>query len=344
MLSFFKKKKEKNSRLVKIATAKKIFEDGYNLFLKDKKYREEVYFSMIDLFCLTNGKYLDEKHQEIIKAKPFEKKSDLQGVVGTVTESNFDEYNKVLNRDGYVVLDQKIPENLIESLRRFAFEKECTFAPDYNERKLFDPNNIESEIYKYEIKDLLNDPNVQALIMDPILINIARNYLGCEPIFDFPFMWASPAFLDAPTSRAAQLYHFDLDRIKWLKIFIYINDVDENNGPHYYVRMSHISGNKPQELLDRGYERISDEEIERNYPKDDIIQLTGKAGSVIAGDTKCWHKGGFVRDGYRLVLQFEYTASLFGAPIHDHFVQHPTPEFKKFCKENPHYTSTIRFE
>ena len=40
-------------------------------------------------------------------------------------------------------------------------------------------------------------------------------------------------------SEAAQMFHFDLDRIKWLKFFIYLTDVKINSGPHVYVSGTH---------------------------------------------------------------------------------------------------------
>ena len=64
------------------------------------------------------------------------------------------------------------------------------------------------------------------------------------------------------------MFHFDLDRICWLKVFIYLTDTDEDSGPHEYVETSHQVGAKPQELLNEGYSRISEEKIKKHYKKD----------------------------------------------------------------------------
>ena len=40
---------------------------------------------------------------------------------------------------------------------------------------------------------------------------------------------------DKVDEHAAQMFHFDMDRPKWLKFFIYINDVNEKNGPHFFI-------------------------------------------------------------------------------------------------------------
>lgn len=345
MKRLFKNINEKRLRLKKIRKSMKVFKNGYKSFLNGEGYNQEVYYSIIDLFCLTNGRFLDKFHDKTISKKQvFEPKGHLMGVSGYVSVEKFKKYNNVLNQNGYVLFEEKIPMELIEKLKQFAFEKECVFAPKYDKKVKFDLNKIDSEIYKYNVSDLMNNYEVQTLIADPVLINFARNYLGCEPIFDFPFMWASPNFSNEASNEAAQMYHFDLDRIKWLKIFIYINDVDSENGPHYYIKGSHLSGNKPQHLLDRGYVRIKDEELESYYSSDDIVEIKGKAGAFFAGDTKCWHKGSVVKKGYRLVLQLQYTSSLFGAPVQNLSVKTYTPEFKNFCEENPYYATAIKFE
>jgi hypothetical protein len=191
----------------------------------------------------------------------------------------------------------------------------------------------------------MKNKDIQDLIMDPVLMNVARNYLQCEPIFDFPAMWWSTAFQKEASHEAAQLYHFDMDRIKWLKIFIYINDVDINNGPHSYIKGSHIVGAKPDSILKRGYARIEDRELAPFYKKDDFITLTGKQGEIFAGDTKCWHKGNPLVDGHRLVLEFEYTSSLFGV---NNLIEIKTSsvsdDFSQFVKKNPVYCQNIRLQ
>ena len=64
------------------------------------------------------------------------------------------------------------------------------------------------------------------------------------------------------SSEAAQLFHFDMDRIRFLKVFIYLTDVGTENGPHVYVRGSHRS-KPPAFFRDR---RFSDAEVKRAFP------------------------------------------------------------------------------
>ena len=62
---------------------------------------------------------------------------------------------------------------------------------------------------------------------------------------------------DKPGNKA-QLYHFDLDRPKWLKFFIYLNDVENlDHGPHSYIKNTHKVFAKPYKILIKRYQRIS---------------------------------------------------------------------------------------
>lgn len=320
------------------------FNEGYNTFLKTGKTPEETYMTFINLYCATDGKFNDQINQDIIAKNPPKKiTTPISGVIGTLNQTDFKKTNDILNKDGYAYFDKKLPKETIDKLREFALKTSTRTAPKYDTKVNYDPGNPISEIYRFDILDLINNKDIQDLIMDPALINVARNYLGCEPIFDFPAMWWSTAFLKEASSEAAQLYHFDLDRIKWLKIFIYLNEVNSDNGPHCYIRGSHQSGAKPKSLLERGYARIPDADLLKYYPAHDFITVEAQAGTIFAGDTKCWHKGTPLKKGDRLVLEFEYTGSMFGSNYPKLTVNNTTPQFKEFCRNNKIYASNFQF-
>lgn len=167
--------------------------------------------------------------------------------------------------------------------------------------------------YEFQEQDLINDSVVQTLIADMSFIAVAQAYLRCQPIIDVISMWWHTAFLERPDKDAAQFWHFDMDRIKWLKFFIYLTDVGPENGPHSFVSGSHRRGAIPDDLLSKGYARLTDEEVKRAYPEDRIIEFCGPRGTVIVEDTRGLHKGKHVERGDRLVLQIQFSNSLFGA-------------------------------
>jgi hypothetical protein len=66
-------------------------------------------------------------------------------------------------------------------------------------------------------------------------------------------------------------------------------------------------------MLRRGYVRLSDEEVLTHYGADRQIEFTAPRGTLIVEDTRGLHKGKAVRDRARLILQLQFSNSLFGA-------------------------------
>lgn len=317
----------------------------YNAFVKTGQTSHDSYMLLINLYCSTNGRFNENIHQRIKKTNPPVKiPEELAGAPGTLSKRNFKKINEELNHNGYIKFEKKLNKDLLSRLYNFALQTGAKIPQNYDEKVIYDPSNLKSEIYRLDNSDLVNNKDIQNLMMDPVLINVARNYLECEPIFDFPAMWWSTNFNKEASSAAAQLYHFDMDRIKWLKIFFYINDVTEENGPHCYIQATHKPGTKPPEILKRGYTRISDEDLKPYYKPDDFKVLCAEAGTIFAGDTKCWHKGAPLKSGHRLVLELEYTASLFGANIKKMIIENPSLAFRDFYNNNKVYVSNLELK
>ncbi|HYE24728.1 MAG TPA: hypothetical protein VEG32_05965, partial [Clostridia bacterium] len=120
-------------------------------------------------------------------------------------------------------------------------------------------------------------------------------------------------------SDTAQLYHHDMHRLGFVKVFVYLTDVDEGSGPHTLVQKTHR--NRPDHLWEDG--RHSDEAIAKAGLAGDEVRILGKAGTVFLVDTSCLHKGSHPETKARLIAQVQYCNSLFGKPIanSDHKVE-----------------------
>jgi hypothetical protein len=149
---------------------------------------------------------------------------------------------------------------------------------------------------------------------DPLLLSIVQAYMGVPPIFNTPVAFLN-SFATAKNDRAlsdtAQLYHHDMHRLGFVKVFVYLTDVGPGSGPHTLVRGTHRS--RPDNLWADG--RHSDEAIAKAGLAKDEIRITGKAGTVFLVDTSCLHKGAHPETESRLMAQVQYTNSLFGKPI-----------------------------
>src|SRR5690606_18355916 len=91
-----------------------------------------------------------------------------------------------------------------------------------------------------------------------------------------------------------------------VKIFFYLTEVDDAAGPHVFVRGSHRS---PQ--LETGKAQ-SDSEIEATFGADNLVRITGPAGSWFLEDVYGFHKGLLPVSKPRLLVSAQY--NLYPSP------------------------------
>lgn len=279
---------------------------------------ERSYQGMVRLFCRTAGRTNDLISRGVSALRPPEPLARHDGVLGTLTDEKRRSIADALERDGYYVFDQRLPEAVCDRLLHLG-QRTPAVAQGAGENGdatlVIDRAAPRAVRYELSAEDLLVDPDVQALMADWSLLTVAQDYLRAAPIYDIVTMWWHTAFKDAPDARAAQLYHFDMDRPRWLKFFFYLTDVGPDNGPHCFIRGSHRTGGIAKELLSRGYARLDDDDVARHYAPEDHIRFTGKRGTIIAEDTRGLHKGQHVVRGDRLIFQLELTNTLFGGKL-----------------------------
>jgi ectoine hydroxylase-related dioxygenase (phytanoyl-CoA dioxygenase family) len=182
---------------------------------------------------------------------------------------------------------------------------------------------------------LLACPAVAKLAFDPNLVAVAQKFLGAPPVHTQTNCWWSKHHSDdlEHVKAAAQQFHQDRDYIRFLKVFIYLTDVDEASGPHEFIAGSNADYAQVSKNRLRSSKRLSDRYLESVYPKDRFRQFTATRGSIILEDTSGFHKGNPVVSGHRLMLQLEYVSSLFGAPghyLHAGALEHVPPPFRDF--------------
>jgi hypothetical protein len=278
---------------------------------------EKSSLSLINLYCFTNGysnSFLAWAVKIFHHVYYFPSST---GVLGELSNSQIDAITKLIRKNGYYIFDSLLPSDICQRLTSLALTHECTVRDSLDPNiklSVYNSDNPIATTYWLKEEDLINNPDIQNLMTDMSILSIAQAYLETPPVLDIVTMWWSTPISKTACSESAQLYHFDMDRIKWLKFFIYLTDVNTDNGPHCYIKSSHLYGNKPKSLLNRGYARISDEDIAEFYHQNDFVEVVGAKGSIIAGDTSCFHKGKPLLRGERLILELEFSNSLFGAP------------------------------
>ena len=284
------------------------------------------YQAFIRLFCRSGGVSNDLMTRVIRIAGKRAPLPEPAGQFGVSGGRDAERIADVIRRNGYFVFDQALPAEVCDRLLDFALSNPAAVRSMAGEQRA--ENSVRRAVYErgkplavrydFETADVLAQPEVQALLADPAILSVAQSYLGSTPIADVVSMWWHTAYSDQPDEEAAQFFHFDMDRIKWLKFFIYLTDVGPDNGPHSFVRGSHRTGGIPSALLSRGYMRLTDEDVAQHYSGGDVVQFLAPRGTVLAEDTRGLHKGLAVRRGDRLMLQIQFSNSLFGgyyAPI-----------------------------
>ncbi len=159
--------------------------------------------------------------------------------------------------------------------------------------------NLRSGMYRRS--DLAIKDPIMKIANDPRLLEIAQAYLGVKPVLSNVLVWWS--FPNNSNAVGPQNFHRDVDDFKFLKLFVYLTDVDEQSGPHIFVKGSH----KDERNELRELRRYSDDEIANAYPESSIETIVGPAGEAFFSDSFSFHKGLPAVSRERLLLQFQWS-------------------------------------
>lgn len=296
---------------------------GILKFLRQGEADSAAWRSMLNLHCHTNGFSTDvitgvmrRLRPPVLPIKPF------KSVLGDFNATTINAIAENIQLNGFYVFDSMIPASLCDEFAEASKTIEARTSRNPEDRRppaRFDPANPVGYVYDLPEAQVWQLPAAQKLIADPIFINIAQAYCKTLPVIKDINVWWSVCMDGKADSHSAQLFHFDFDAIPiWLKFFVYMTDVTTETGPHVYVKGSHRTRQpKARELLSRGYTRISDADIAHVYGVENVVELCGKKGTVIAVDTLGFHKGKALTEGCRLVAQLEVSTPLFGKSVSD---------------------------
>lgn len=288
------------------------FYKGYKEYALTGKTPHPAYVAMRNLFVATNGGFSRLMSEIIQKSVPPSVSNECQTLFGDC----LDKAIAGIKDKGCWVFQHKVSECVVENILNFALKAEAQGRPTKTSPAVNsvykDMRTNGNGLFQFSEEKLIQNEDIWKLACDQNIIDLARAYLGCEPILDMVTMWWSfpTANTEDEKNVTAQLYHFDNDRLSFLKIFIYLTDVDDFNGPHSFVEGSH-KGFSSRHFCRDG--RFSDEEVRLAYPREELV-IKGGRGTIFAVDTKGLHKGVPLINGERLVFQLEFANSLFGAP------------------------------
>lgn len=215
---------------------------------------------------------------------------------------------EVLNRDGFYVFDHVVDSTITDAIRKFAESAPCVARGANTPAAPYPRTNPAVGRYDFDEQTALQCPEVQEFATDPVMALISQKYLGQPVVMDEVAFWWTTNKRAEDANVNAQLFHQDRDRLSFLKFFIYLTDVEPDTGPHMYIKGSHR--HLPRKL--RGDGRKTDEAVRSAGLWNNVAEICGPAGSIMAVDTIGLHKGKTPISGDRLALESEYSTSLFG--------------------------------
>jgi len=265
-------------------------------------------------FNMRQAMSLDPRLGKLMSKIAFNSDNALAWKVADPAASNFVDSAEVepavagIRRDGFYVFKQVAPKHLVDSIMAHAAVVPCEARGAGTPLAPYPRENPAVGRYDVHEEQALSCPEVQDFATDPAMALIAQKYLGQPVIMDEVAFWWTTNKRAEDADLNAQLFHQDRDRLSFLKFFMYLTDVGTHTGPHVYVRGSHRK--IPWSLRADG--RINDSAVIAAGLGQEITELHGPAGTIMAVDTIGLHKGKTPETSDRLALENEFSTSLFG--------------------------------
>lgn len=165
------------------------------------------------------------------------------------------------------------------------------------------------------IQDIVETPHALAFATHPRVLNLVQHYLGGPPtILDLCAWWTTPSETD---DYGAHIFHRDKDDFRACKMFMYLTDVETEDGPHIFARYTHdpeftksyleqngLSPDLMKPLFEGNGRHVADA-----IPKlfgNHIFEVTGKAGTSFLEGTYGFHRGKTAKRHRRGLYQVMY--------------------------------------
>ena len=133
--------------------------------------------------------------------------------------------------------------------------------------------------------------------LDRRMLAMAASYLGTVPVITEADYFCS--FAVTPPFTKSQLWHCDDDARDVLKIFVYCDDVEAEDGPFELIRPTLSRPARDAvgyRYAGRRY-RVSDEAMARQVPPGQITTIMGPKRTAFVVDTvQCFHRGSRIID------------------------------------------------
>jgi hypothetical protein len=148
---------------------------------------------------------------------------------------------------------------------------------------------------------------IQQKFDNDLINNICKEYFQEEPSNLFKELFWCHEYRSDRGIETNGFVHFDKIG-PTLKFFLYVNDVEEENGPFHYMPDTRKLGCELREnnlkKFKNQYNLIDNKINSEVCDIKDMVSITGKSGTMFVFDSDMFHCGGNVKEGYeRKVLR-----------------------------------------
>jgi hypothetical protein len=188
-----------------------------------------------------------------------------------------------------------------------------------------DTKSIEGKIYLVDIPAGEGNPifalSSAKLALHSSLLSVVNAYIGIYSKVRYLTFWLN---LHKPDQKemASQFWHRDHEDRRILKLFLYLEDVNEGSGPFSYVPGMHRGKLRHIDPIDstgktNGTIRANDEAMNKIISKEKWFIGVAPKGTIIIADTKSYHKGGLAKTNDRHLL----TAAYYSQDYHEVYLK-----------------------
>lgn len=165
--------------------------------------------------------------------------------------------------------------------------------------KIRSTRNIKNS-FKARCANLFDSKLLFSLANDEYILKNIEQYFGFTPVLRFLSVWIDYPNPEADEEILTQNFHRDPEDFRLVKVFLLLNDVDENNGPFEFVNCSHLHPWKNYYIQDKTKDIF--------YKDKKITSCTGKKGTLIMADTNGLHRGKKILEHYRVMAVINYVS------------------------------------
>ncbi len=215
--------------------------------------------------------------------------------------------NDALRHQGVTAMQGPLPDDVLGDMLGYFQTTLChdPYRPHLGRFKWDEPPSDEVNLGYFTWEEVIRAPHMMALINSPDILQAAELFFGCKPTVDN--IGASWSYPGRDTAKGAQRFHRDFDCSRSFKLFIYLTDIDDDAGPHVYVR-----GSSRKAVLESARAQ-TDAVIEETFGADAIFPIRAPAGSWFLEDVYGFHKGALPKTKPRLLVGIEY--NLYPSPL-----------------------------